>query len=87
MNKRTKFSLLWGLDVSKGVLFLIAVVAAIKVMFNPGNDPMEVILWRLLEISILIVPLVIIGCAIYGYINYESILEKDKEAQDKKENR
>lgn len=87
MNKRTKFSLLWGLDVSKGVLFLIAVVAAIKIMFNPGSDPMEIILWRLLEISILVVPLVIIGCAIYGYINYESILEKDKEAQDKKENR
>lgn len=86
MNKRVKFSLMWGLDVSKGILFLIALVAGIKIMFNPGNDPMDIVLWRLAEISILVVPLVIIGCAVYGYINYEAIIEKDKEAKDNKEN-
>ena len=84
MNKKTKFSILWGLDVSKGILFLIAVVAGIKIMFNPGNDPMEVVLWRIFEISIRVVPLVISGCAIYAYVNYEAILEKDKQAQYKK---
>lgn len=86
MNKRIKFSILWGLDVSKGVLFLIALLAGIKIMFNPGNDPVDVMLWRLGEISLLVVPLIIIGCAIYGYVNYESILEKDKAAKANKDN-
>ena len=84
MNKRTKFSIRWGLDISKGILFLIALIVAIKVTFNPGNDPIEVILWRLLEVSILIIPTVIIASDIYGYINYEEIIEKDKKAMEDK---
>lgn len=77
MIKRIKFSLMWGLDVSKGILFLIALVAGIKIIINPGNDSMGIVLLRLVEISILVIPLVIIGCAVYGYIHYEAIIEKD----------
>jgi len=81
---RIKFAILWSLDASKGILFIIAFIVAFKVLMDPGNDPLSVILWRLAEVSIIIVPAVIILFFIYGLINHEQIVAYDKEAEDKK---
>ena len=66
MNKKVKFSILWGVDLSKGILFLLALVTGIKIILTPGNDSIDIIMWRLAIISIIVIPLVILCCTIYG---------------------
>jgi hypothetical protein len=83
-SSKTKFSFFFALDLSKGILFAIFAIAAIKVFLTPGEDPISVILWRLLEVTVVVVPVVILGCFIYALINYDYILACEIEAQEKR---
>jgi hypothetical protein len=82
---KTKFSLLWALDISKGILFLIFFVAGIKILLSPGEDPISIILWRLGEISLVLIPAVILCGFIYALITYDSLVAAEIEAQKKQE--
>ncbi|WAJ69603.1 hypothetical protein [Catenovulum adriaticum] len=80
-SSKTKFSFLWALDISKGILSLIFAIAGIKVLLSPGEDPINVILWRLVEISLVVVPAVILCGFVYALINYDSLVASEIESQ------
>ncbi len=80
-SSKTKFSLLWALDISKGILFLIFAIAGIKVLLSPGEDPLSVILWRLAEVSLVVVPAIILCAFVYALINYDSLVASEIESQ------
>ena len=80
-SSKTKFSLLWALDISKGILFLIFAIAGIKVLLSPGEDPISVILWRFVEISLVVIPSVIFCGFVYALINYDNLVASEIESQ------
>ena len=81
-SSKTKFSFLWALDISKGILFLIFVIAGIKILLSPGEDPISVILWRFAEISLVVIPAVILCGFVYALINYDSLVASEIESQN-----
>ncbi|MBA6326560.1 hypothetical protein H4J46_01095 [Colwellia sp. MB02u-6] len=83
-SSKTKFSFLWALDISKGILFLIFAVAGIKVLLSPGEDPINVILWHLAEVSLILIPAVIFCAFIYALFNYDYLLASEVESQKNK---
>ena len=80
-KSRAKFALIWAFDLSKGILILIAFFAAIKILLNPGEDTFDIMAWRILQATLVVIPTVIFGGFIYGYINYEEIREVDKKKE------
>jgi hypothetical protein len=80
-SSKTKFSLFWALDISKGILFLIFAIAGIKVLFSPGEDPISVILWRFAEISLVVIPSVILCGFVYALINYDNLVTSEIESK------
>jgi len=80
-SSKTKFSFLWALDISKGILFLIFAIAGIKVLLSPGENPITVILWRFAEISLVVIPSVILCGFVYALINYDNLVASELESK------
>ncbi len=84
-HSKTKFSLYWSLNLSKSLLLMIAFAEGIKILLNPGTDPINVIMWRFGEIAIVVVPLIFSACFVYALINYENLVAKARKSKTNSE--
>lgn len=71
MNTRTKKAMIGAWGYSKWILSAIAIIVAVKFAINPGTDPVDVILVRLIEIVLALPPVVFLGMFIYCYFGFD----------------
>lgn len=71
MNIRTKKAMIGAWSYSKWILSAIAIIVAVKFAINPGADPINIILMRLVQIVLVVPPVVFIGMFIYCYFGFD----------------